>query len=58
MKDYKGTIRWTPAPQLTEKRISMLANWSKDECLNPIADKVATGNVDFDIDCQIAGACR
>ena len=31
---------------------SMSANWSKDDCLNHIADKVVIGNVDFDIDCQ------
>ena len=42
LKDFKGTIRWTPADP--EKRNTMSANWSRD--------KVATGNVDFDIDCQ------
>ena len=28
------------------------ANWSRDDCLNHVADKFATGNVEFDIDCQ------
>ena len=30
----------------------MSANWSRDDCLNHVADKVAIGNVDVDIDCQ------
>ena len=30
----------------------MSANWSRDDCLNHVADKVTIGNVDFDIDCQ------
>ena len=30
----------------------MFANWSRDDCLNHVADKVAGGITDFDIDCQ------
>ena len=30
----------------------MSVNWSRDDCLNHVADTVAIGNVDFDIDCQ------
>ena len=30
----------------------MSTKWSKDDCLNHVADKIAIGNVDFDIDCQ------
>ena len=30
----------------------MSANWSRDDCLNTVADRVAGGRVDFDIDCQ------
>ena len=50
LKEFKGTLRWTPAHP--EKRNSMLANWSRDDCLNHIADRVAGGLKDFDIDCQ------
>ena len=49
LKDFKGKMRWTPAHP--EKRNSMSANWTRDDCLNHVADKVATGQVDFDIDC-------
>ena len=30
----------------------MSAIGSRDDCLNHVADKVAIGNVDFDINCQ------
>ena len=50
MKDFKSTIRWTPANP--EKRNSMSTNWSRDDCLNHVADKVAVGKADLDIDCQ------
>ena len=30
----------------------MSANWSSDDCLNHLADRVATGQVDIDIACQ------
>ena len=30
----------------------MSSNWSRDDCLNYAVDKVAIGNVDFDIDYQ------
>ena len=50
MKDFKDKIRWTPAHP--EKRNSMSANWSRDDCLDHFADKVAIVNVDFDIDCR------
>ena len=30
----------------------MSANWSRDDCLNHVADKVAMEKEDFDIDCQ------
>ena len=43
-------IRWTPA--YPEKRKSMPANWPRDDCLNHVADRVAGGLADFDIDCQ------
>ena len=41
MKLFKGTTRWTPAHP--EKKNSMPANWSRDDCLNHITDKVAIG---------------
>ena len=40
LTDYKGKIRWTPAHP--EKRNSMSANWTREDCLNHVADKVAT----------------
>ena len=30
----------------------MSANWSRDDCLNHVADRVAGELTDFDIDCQ------
>ena len=30
----------------------MSANWSRYDCLNRVADKIATSKVDYDIDCQ------
>ena len=50
LKDFKGTLRWNPAHP--EKRNSMSANWSSDDCLNHVADRVAGGQTDFDIDFQ------
>ena len=50
LKDFKGKIMRTPAQP--EKRNSMSANWSREDYLNHVADKVAIGNVNFDIDCQ------
>ena len=50
LKDSKGTLTWTPAHP--EKRNSMSVNWSRDDCLNHIADIVAGGLTDFDINCQ------
>ena len=50
MKDFKGASRWTPAHP--EKRNSMSANLSRGDCLNHVADGVAGGLTDFDIDCQ------
>ena len=50
VKDFKGTSRWTPAHP--EKRIFMSVNWSRDNCLNHVADKAAIGKVNFDIDYQ------
>ena len=50
LKNFKGTVRWTRAH--LEKRKSMSANWSRDDCLNQVAAKVAIGKVNFDIDCQ------
>ena len=41
LKDFKGAFRWTPA--LPEKRNSMSANWSRDDCLNHVADRVERG---------------
>ena len=50
LEDFINMIRWTPAHP--EKRNSMPAYWSRDDCLNHVADEVAIGNVDFDIDCK------
>ena len=50
LKDYKGKSRWASAHP--EKRNSMLADWSRDNCLSHVADKVAIGKVDFEIGCQ------
>ena len=50
LKDFKGTLRWTPAHP--EKRNYISANRSRDDCLNHVADRVAGGLTDFDIDCQ------
>ena len=49
-KDFKDTFRWNPAHP--EKRNSMSANWSRDDCLNHIADRLAGGLTGFDMDCQ------
>ena len=45
LKDCKGTIRWTP--ECPEKRNSMPANRSKDDCFNHVVDRVAGGLTDF-----------
>ena len=50
IKDYTGTIRWVEAHP--EKRNSLSANWSRDDCLNHVADRIAGGTMDFDIDCE------
>ena len=50
LKDFKGTLRWTPAHP--EKRNAISANWSRDDCLNHVADRVAGGLADFGIGCQ------
>ena len=50
VKNFKSTIRWTPAHLV--KRNSMSVKWSRDDCLNHVADKVAMGRLDFVIDCQ------
>ena len=50
LNGFKGTIRWTPAHP--EKSNSMSADWSRDDCLNHVADKVVIGNVDFDKEYQ------
>ena len=50
LKAFKGKLRWTPANP--EKRNSMSANWSRNNCLNHVADIVAGGLIDFDIDFQ------
>ena len=50
IKESEGKLRWTTAHP--EKRNSMSANWSRDDCLNRVADRVAEGQVDFDIDCK------
>ena len=38
LKEFEGTLRWTP--DHPEKRNSMTANWSRDGCLNHVADRV------------------
>ena len=50
LKNFKGKIRWTPAHP--EKRNSLSSNWSRNDRLKHVADKIATGNVEFDIDYQ------
>ena len=50
LKLFEGTIRWTPSHP--EKRNSMSANRSRDDCLNHVADKITTGQINLDIDCQ------
>ena len=50
LKVFKGTLRWTPAHQ--KKRNFMSAKWSRDVCLNHVADRVAEGLTDFYIDCR------
>ena len=50
LKVCEGMIKWTPARP--EKRNAMSANWSRDDCPKHVANKIATGKVDFDIDCQ------
>ena len=30
----------------------MPVNWSREDCLNHVADRVAAGQSDFDMDCQ------
>ena len=36
----------------SSKEEELEANWSRDDSLNHVADKIATGEVDFDIDGQ------
>ena len=47
LKVFEGKIRWTPAR--LESRNSMSANC---DCMNHVANKIATGKVDFGYDCQ------
>ena len=47
MQDFEGTLRWTKAH--AEKRAYYTASWTRDECLNHIADKVAGGSLEFDV---------
>ena len=48
VKNYQGAIRWTKAH--AERRDPNPENWTRDECLNHLADKVAGGSLDFDIE--------
>ena len=34
----------------TERRLPKTENWTRDECLNHLADKVARGSLEFDIE--------
>ena len=42
---FPGTVRWTKAHP--ERRNSMSMNWSRDDCLNHIADKTADNSIDY-----------
>ena len=48
MRTFEGTLRWTTAH--AELRNSLTENWSRDDCLNHVADKVAGGSLESDID--------
>ena len=50
LKEFGGKLCWKPAHP--EKRNSMSANRSRDDCFNHVADRVAVGLVDFDIHCK------
>ena len=50
LKDFEDTLRLTPAHP--EKRNSMSVNWSRDDCLNHVADRIAEGQTGIEIDCQ------
>ena len=50
IKKFDGKLRSTPTHP--EKCDLMSANWSREDCLNHIADKVAEGRVGFDIECK------
>ena len=55
-KDCKGTLIWIPVQSekgmQSEKGNSMPVKWSRYDCFNHVADRVASWQTNFDIDCK------